>query len=90
MVSTKQKYENRASQFLLKVGQHIRNTNHINHGGLVGTIIKFKRGKVMCNNGLIFFQIKRISLSISTMCYETKSGIPSPQTIKSSFSIIRH
>ena len=48
------KFEEKENQLLLKIGDNIRNTNHILEDGIIGTILKFKRGIVLCTNGLIF------------------------------------
>ena len=57
-ISPKFKYENRANQLLLKVGDQIRNTNHINTQGAVGVIIEFKRGVVICSSNMWFCPTK--------------------------------
>ena len=54
LIKAKPKFENRSTQLLLKVGEKIRNTNHVIPDGVVGTILEFKRGKVLCSNSLIF------------------------------------
>ena len=53
-ISPTPKFENRANQLLLQVGDRIRNTNHINTQGVIGLIIEFKRGVVICSSNMWF------------------------------------
>ena len=54
LVSPKSKYENWENKLLLQVGERFRNTNHIYKRGVVGVVVEFKRGKVICSNGILF------------------------------------
>ena len=49
------KFEEKENQLLLKIGDKIMNNNHIVVDGIVGTIVEFKRGIVVCTNGLSFY-----------------------------------